>query len=211
MHLPQEGLPATRTVHLSADSDAGQIPDSVTLNAGEDSVTFPIVTSEVNVPTALTVQAEYQETTAEAVLIIRPPNVTTSCLPARLINLEFLSGTVLTGGQTVTGRVTLENVAISGGQWIDLSDLLWTFPNGETVELGRVPAGVLVPEGETTANFTLRVGSITPQVAASITESGGLHFIASQWAGGAASTGSNQNIAVPVRECTTDRHHSLPT
>lgn len=126
------------------------IPASVTVPAGQTSVSFPIATSSVTATTVVRISAAYNGVTVNADMTV----FTT------LRQLSFEPSNVV-GGTTSTGTVTLGIAAPSGGAVIPLSS--------SNTSLATVPASVTVPAGQTSATFTANTSAVTATTPVDVT------------------------------------------
>lgn len=138
------------TLSLSRSGTAVTVPTSVRVLAGSSSVSFNVTTASVSQDTAVNVTAAASGSTAVATLQVR----------RQLLGSVTVSPTSVVGGNEATGTVNLVGPAPSGGFPVTLSD------NHALVE---VPAGLVVPEGETSATFPVATGAVSANVNVSIT------------------------------------------
>jgi hypothetical protein len=124
----------------------------VTVPAGAPSATFPVNTTVVAAPTAVTISASYGGVSKSATLTVTP-----SPLPT-LSSLTLNPTSVIGGAQSSTGTVTLSGPAPAGGAQVTLAS-----NNGPA----SVPSSVTVPAGATSATFT--VGTSIVVVSTSVT------------------------------------------
>lgn len=126
------------TVGLSSsDTAVVQVPMSATVPAGATSATFSFTTSLVSSSTLVTITATQGATTKTALLTVTPIH------PAILT----LKPTIVVGGKTSKGTVTLNGAAPTGGALVNLSS--------SNTSAATVPASVTIPAGATTATFTV--------------------------------------------------------
>jgi len=121
-------------VLLTADNGIFTIPASVTVAEGATSVTFPVSALVVDTDTVVTTTATANGTTVTKTITIAAPVLSTLSM-----------STMLTGGASNVGKVTLTGIAPVGGVTVALVS------NNPAL---TVPATVVVPEGALTANFT---------------------------------------------------------
>ena len=148
--------PPFETVTLSSDNPAAVVPSSVHTYEHYHPVTFSIKTLNVTTPTVATITATLNGTSKTAQLTINP-------LP--LASISF-SPSVLTGGNTSTGLVTLSEPAGSSGIVVTLSS------NASSV---TVPQSVTVAAGQTQATFSAQTLAVSTQSVATITAALGGH------------------------------------
>jgi hypothetical protein len=140
-------------VTLSSNSAAASVPPSVTIPNGSTSVDFQIQTSTVQVDTAATVFASAGVSSVQATLTVQP---------LRLVSFS-LSSSAAFEGQNVTGTVAINGPAPAGGVSVQLSQ---TNPTAATI-----PASVSIPQGQSSASFTITGKSVTSQQSTTITAS----------------------------------------
>ena len=163
--------PPFETVTLSSDNPAAVVPSSVHTYEHYHPVTFSIKTLNVTTPTVATITATLNGTSKTAQLTINP-------LP--LASISF-SPSVLTGGNTSTGLVTLSEPAGSSGIVVTLSS------NASSV---TVPQSVTVAAGQTQATFSAQTLAVSTQSVATITAAlGGLSSTATVTVNPATITG----------------------
>ncbi len=124
----------------SANSSAAAVPASVTVSAGATRATFTATTSGVATTTPVVLTATYNGTSTTATLTVHPI----------LVTGLSLSPTSVIAGQTSTGTVTLNHVALTGGAVVSLSS---------ASAAASVPATVKVAAGNTTISFTVKTSS----------------------------------------------------
>jgi formylglycine-generating enzyme required for sulfatase activity len=144
------------TVGLQSSSAAAQLPagGSVTVPAGQSSVTFTITTQAVSGAQSVTITASYAGVSKTATLTVNPA-------PVSLQGLT-LSQSSVTGGATVTGTVTLGAAAPAGGASV-------TVQSSSTA--AQVPASVTVAAGQTSATFTVTTQAVSGAQNVTITAS----------------------------------------
>jgi hypothetical protein len=132
---------------LSVASSRRMVPSSVKVQAGATTATFPVNTDTVTAITPVTVTGNYlvQHTGA---LTVNPALTSLSVDPSSV-----------EGGTSANGTVTLGTPAPSGGAVVALSsDNL----------AATVPVNVTVPDGTTTASFTITTSSVVASTSATI-------------------------------------------
>ena len=132
---------------VNNDSDFISLPATVFIPAGETGATFAVLTAPVVVPTQVTMDSGTALEGYHAPstwLTLLPPG--SSPPPPSLSSLTLASATIL-GEGTTTGTVTLTSPAPAGGAFVRLS--------GSTEGQVVTPAGVTVPAGSLSANFTI--------------------------------------------------------
>lgn len=121
-------------VVLAADNGIFTIPASVTVAEGALSATFPVSALVVDTDTVVTTTATANGTTVTKTITVAAPVLYTVTVAS-----------MLNGGASTVGKVTLTGVAPVGGVTVSLVS------NNPAVS---VPATVMVPEGALSANFT---------------------------------------------------------
>jgi subtilisin family serine protease len=129
-------------VNLSDDLPSTTMPASITIAAGTTSKTFTITTASVVSAATGQVRAASGVSVATAPLTVQP------LAPASLV----LSPATVPGGNNVTGTVTLNGPAPSGGAVVALSDDL---------AATTVPASVTVAAGSNKATFAIKTAVVT--------------------------------------------------
>jgi hypothetical protein len=143
------GQGATGTVTLTSPAPAGgvavllssnlpsvQVPSAVTVPAGSTSANFSVTSTVVNAQATALITATFIDSISGSVTIT----------PIKVSQLSFLSSLV-TGGGTTTGTVTLNGAAPAGGTVVNLSSA--------NPSLVQVPASVTVLAGNTSATFNI--------------------------------------------------------
>ena len=154
------GTNATATVTLDGPAPAGgtavgvssnnvaaaTVPPNVTVPAGSTSTTFTVTSHPVATPDFAAISATAGQVTQTAVLNVNPA--------AGVVTLLSLSitPTLISGGNTATGTVTLNGAAPVGGAAVTLSS--------DDVTRATVPASVTVADGATTATFTVTAQTV---------------------------------------------------
>ncbi len=141
------------TVNLSSDKSEAALPPTVTILAGAASATFTVST----VPVPNTVVAQIA---CELNGLVKKNSLTIKM--QELTDLK-LNPSFLTGGLSVTGKVTLTGIAPSGGILVALAN---SNPTAATI-----PPTVLVQEGQSTATFSFNSLVVSVTQTAKITAS----------------------------------------
>jgi hypothetical protein len=140
-------------VSLSSNNAAASVPASVTVPEGATSATFTVTSSAVSASTTVTISAAYGSGAPQtASLMVLPPTV---------LSLD-LSPTSVTGATSSTGTVTLNSPAPAGGAAVSLSS---------NAAVASVPGTVTVPQGGTTAAFTVTTSPVATATTVIITAS----------------------------------------
>jgi hypothetical protein len=142
----------------STDPATASVPSSVTIPQGANSATFSITTQAVTAAKDVTILAAHSVTLKKTLKVSAPP------APGTLASVS-LSPTSVTGGGTSQGTVTLDSAAPPGGADVALSS--------SNTAAATVPASTTVPEGATSANFTVTTKSVTANTSATISATRG--------------------------------------
>jgi len=131
----------TSDVELTSSNAALlSVPAKATVRNNDIAASFPVATSSVTVPMAVTVTASFGGVVQQARVIVAPANAVTlasfTITPARV-----------TGGDSATGIVTLTAAASAGGAPVTVSS--------RRRNMVIVPPTVTVPEGATSAAFAI--------------------------------------------------------
>ncbi|HYY57919.1 MAG TPA: BACON domain-containing carbohydrate-binding protein [Pyrinomonadaceae bacterium] len=158
--------PANGTVVTLSDTLASTtLPSSVIIPAGATSKTFTITTVPVSTSQTGTVTAKLGTVTKSATLTVRPIGVLAVAV----------SPNPIIGGNTATGRVSLECVAGPGNITVTLTD---------NIAATTLPASITVPAGASSQTFQITTAAVTT------TQSGTLT---------ATANGIGKSVAVTVR------------
>jgi hypothetical protein len=149
------GSPVQATVYLNGPAPTGTsislmssnpsvltLPGTVPVPAGATSISVVATTLGITTQSAVTVTATYNGGSAQG---------TVTVVPLSLISFS-LSLTEITGGSNVTGTVWLSDIAPSGGVNVTLSS-----PSN----LVQFPATVNIPQGSSSANFTIMTPGVS--------------------------------------------------
>jgi hypothetical protein len=131
---------AASSVSISSTSTSIQVPPSMSVPAGASSITFPVTTVAAASGYSGTITVSAWGTSASTKLTVTPESgdqITSLSVPA-----------IINGGQTVNGKVTLTSAAPASGWYVALTS--------SNSAAATVPAFVLVPAGETSANFSVK-------------------------------------------------------
>jgi uncharacterized protein (TIGR03437 family) len=133
-----------------------QPPLTVTILSGQTSVAFTVTTVPVTVARTVTITVAYAGSTQSASLTVNPVG------SASLANLT-ISPDHVTGGTNTTGTATLGAPAPAGGTPVNLLS--------NAVFVAQVPQFVSVPQGQTSATFTIVTSHVTTVQTVTITGS----------------------------------------
>jgi hypothetical protein len=161
LHI-QNVAPAGGQVYTitSSNSTAVSVPATVTVPAGQSSAGFTITTRSVSVPTPVQLTVWSEGNGDHPVLWVDPGVGTPS---ASLTSLS-VSPSSVGGGTSATGTVTLSAAAGSGGVSVSLAD------NSAAVS---TPSSVVVPQGATSATFSITTTSVATTTLATLTATAG--------------------------------------
>jgi hypothetical protein len=124
----------------SSNAAVASVPLSVTIPAEGTSAVFTVTTAVVGTATPVSISATYQ-TTAAGVITVNPP-------PSVLASLT-LNPPSINAGSSSMGTVTLTSGAPAGGASISVSNFQ------QPAVIATLPSSVTIPQGATSANFTV--------------------------------------------------------
>jgi hypothetical protein len=130
----------------------------VVIPSGQTSAPFTITTAAVTAARTVTITAKYVGLTQTATLTVNPPASPT-------LTGVTVSPSYVTGATSATGTVTLGAPASAGGTIVSLQSSLPT--------IAQVPGSVVVPQGTTTASFTIPTYHVTSTQTVTITAKAG--------------------------------------
>lgn len=140
-NLPVPG--ASVVVALASDSSYVTVPATVQVSQGASSATFQISTSNVPSNTLAHVKATYLGTSFTVPLTVNP---------TALVSVSF-SPSIVAGGTTATGTVTLNGPAPAGGIQVTLT--------GNNPTYAKVPVWAVVQPGATSGTFAVPTVAVT--------------------------------------------------
>jgi hypothetical protein len=146
------------TVYLQSSDSTAKVPYSVVIPSGQTSAPFTVTTTAVTAARTLTILATYGSVKQSALLTVNPPGSPT-------LAGVTVSPNRVTGGVNVAGAVTLGASAPVGGIFVTLQSSAPT--------TAQTPGSVVVPQGATTASFTIQTYHVTPTQTVTITASAG--------------------------------------
>ena len=123
----------------SSNGTVASVPATVSVTAGQTSVNFNVTSTTVTVLTPITITVSYGGITKTATLNVYPMPTVSSLVIS-------YPGEVV-GGASLTGTVTLTNIAPSGGSVVALTS--------SNTAVATVPATVTVAAGATQGTFTI--------------------------------------------------------
>ena len=138
------------TVSLSSSSTDAQVPSSVIVLAGNNSVTFPITTSSVVATEKVTISATYNSTTVSCGFGIGS---------SVAIHAISSSPSSVTGGVGSTGTVNLTSPAPTGGVVVALTS------SDPTAQL---PSTVTIPAGSTSKTFSITTSRVSSAISLNV-------------------------------------------
>lgn len=148
--------PATGVVvNLYSNSTAVQVPATTTVPNGQTSRTFNITSSAVSVDLIVTLRAAFNGTSATATLAVLAPTLT---------SFTFTPSTV-TGGNSATGRVSIDRPAGPSGVTITLTKNA----SSTGAPYVTVPTTVKIPAGATSVTFPVTTTTVSRSVACQVT------------------------------------------
>jgi hypothetical protein len=135
-------LPANATVNqlwtlASSNSGAASVPANVTLNVNTSTVSFPITVNGVTANTNVAINARYGGFITQTTLTLIPSNAQS----------VVVNPNVVVGGTATQGTVNLSGKAPTGGRTVTLAS--------NKTNVATVPASVVVPAGQSSANFSV--------------------------------------------------------
>jgi len=154
----QGGFPITGTVGLGGPAPSGglvvalssantslvTVPASVTVPAGQTTVTFTANTQPVTQTTGVVITASAGGTSVNTTLFV---------MVSTAVSSVTLNPSTVTGGTSSTATVTLQSAAPNGNAVVSLA-------SSNTV-LATVPLSVAVPAGQRSATFTVNTAQVT--------------------------------------------------
>jgi len=143
------------SIALSASPADANLPSTVTVPAGAQSATFAVTPGSVATPTLVTLAASYLGVNNSFGLTINP-------VAAGLSGITVAPGTI-SSGQTATVTVALTGSAGSSGAVVSLGT--------SNTTAAPVPSTVTVPQGATSATFSVKGGSVSASTATVLTAS----------------------------------------
>jgi chitodextrinase len=176
------GSPSTGTITLAASSTSGttftltsnqtsaaSVPPSVTVPAGQTTVSFPISTSVVTSDTPLLITAASTGLT-----------LTNTLVPVAVLGDLLVNPGAVTAGSSATGTIYLNENAPKGGIVVAMAT-----NNGAA----SVTASVTVPAGSSTVSFPITTSAVTSNTSVTIDAS---------YAGALVTATLTVNVAPPV-------------
>ncbi len=144
-------------ISLSSSHPSASVPSSASAAAGQTTAAFTITTSSsITSPVAATISASSGNTVSE-VLSLNPPQP----VQASIAGVSLASSMVV-GGQSTNGTITLDAAAPVGGVRVSLNS-----SNGSV----DVDTSIIIPAGSLTASFSVTTSSVSTVATAVITVS----------------------------------------
>ena len=144
------------TVALSSSNPtAAHVRRDILIPQGSSSATFNVTAGSVATPTPATLTASYPGLTATFDVTINPP-------PPALSSVLVAPKTIVSG-QSGIGTVSLTAAAGTGGVVVSLSS--------SNATAASLPPTVTVPQGSTSATFTVTTGTISASTRVTLTAS----------------------------------------
>jgi hypothetical protein len=141
------------TISLSSSPTDVTMQSTVTVPQNSTSTTFPVTAGSAAVPTPVTLTASLAGVNETFGLTVNPPAVALS-------SVSVSPGTIVSA-QSGTGTVTLTAAAPLGGTVVSLSS--------SNTSAATVPASVTVPQGQTSATFTVTAGTVSTSTPVTLT------------------------------------------
>ena len=145
------------TVNLQSSDSIAKAPSFVNIPSGQNSTSFTITTAAVTAAQTVTITATYGSLKQSATLTVNPPASPT-------LTGVAVSPDHVTGGTNATGTVTLGAAAPLGGIAVGLKS---------SSASAQVPLLFSVPQGATTASFTISTSHVTSTQTVTITATAG--------------------------------------
>jgi uncharacterized protein (TIGR03437 family) len=144
-------------VNLQSSDSIAKAPSFVNIPSGQNSTSFTITTAAVTAAQTVTITATYGSLKQSATLTVNPPASPT-------LTGVAVSPDHVTGGTNATGTVTLGAAAPLGGIAVGLKS---------SSASAQVPLLFSVPQGATTASFTISTSHVTSTQTVTITATAG--------------------------------------
>jgi len=142
-------------INLTSSNPAVVTPSTVTVPAGQTQASFTVSTQPVPNDVQATITASYRNSSKSAVLTVRRP---------RLLSINLQPESAI-GGSSVTGTVSLNGPAPSGGVIVSLTS--------SNTNAAVVPGSVTIPSGQNSAGFTVTTKPVSSSTPVTITASYG--------------------------------------
>jgi hypothetical protein len=133
----------------SSDPGAVSMPSGVTLFAGDTSSSFSFVSANRSTAANVNVTATFGNASATGTLTVNP-STSVSKIPLASLSVDRLTAPA---GTSAIGTATLTSVARPGGVTVQLGT--------SDFAVAEVPFNIVVPAGQTSANFTITTKTVT--------------------------------------------------
>jgi hypothetical protein len=144
------------TIALASNNPAANLTNPLIIAEGNTSATFTITTDSVLSNTIVEITAQESTKVLTQELVIVPSS---QSIP--VLSSLTLSSYTSSGGNTITGTVTININAPSGGTTINLSS--------DRPTIASVPPSVKIPEGKTSAVFSITIDDVDKNYLVTIT------------------------------------------
>ena len=145
---------------MSNNISVASTPGTVTIPSGQTSVTFTVSTLSLNAARTVTITA-----TSAALGLSQSVLLTVNPQGVGQLQSVAVSPTQVTGGSSATGTITLTGPAQAGGLPVSLAS--------STPFAAQVPLFVTVPQGQSTATFTITTFKVASSQTVTITATSG--------------------------------------
>ena len=145
------------TIALSSDNVTAKVPTPLIIPEGQTSGTFEITTTSVSSNTIVNITAQQSTKAITKQLVVIPSSPTVP-----ILSDLTLSSDTSHGGETITATVSINIPAPSGGTTIAVSS---------DMNIATVPATVTIPQGQTTAQFSITIADVDKNYLVTITAS----------------------------------------
>jgi trimeric autotransporter adhesin len=156
--LVQLSCPAAQPEALALSGTGLQLPSTVNIPRGQTSGTFSFQAPNDNAATGFQVTASNPQTSATGTAVVDPAGTAPSALSMTIAPVAPVAGT------PATGVVTLASPAPAGGTTVSLAS---------NNPAAQVASAAVVPQGQTSAEFTVGTSPVTLPTAATITGTAG--------------------------------------
>jgi trimeric autotransporter adhesin len=143
---------------LASSGNGLQLPSTVNIPQGQTSGVFSFQAPNANAATGFQVSASNPQSSATGTAVVDPAGPSARALSMTLAPASSAAGT------PVTGVVTLASPAPPGGTTVSLAS---------DTPAARVASDAVVPQGQTTAEFTVATSPVTQPTTATITGTAG--------------------------------------
>jgi hypothetical protein len=149
-NLTMNATSNTTVTLLSSNPAALSVPANVVVTTGNNTAPFAVSTFTVSTPTSVTITGTYNSVNQQATVTVNPP---------LLLSLGISPNSV-SGGDSTTGTVTLDNNAQGAGAVVSLSS---------NNPVAQVPATVTVTAGNPSVNFPITTSNPVSPASVTIT------------------------------------------